>query len=79
MKLLPTTIDDIGLISEWSALDFDETHRFIKPDWWLTPNGFLSTKIVDADRTVFFVRFDQESDFLIMNTLLWPTEQVYMV
>jgi hypothetical protein len=60
----PVTADDLPEIEkfiEYDPLHRDRTKPGANPKWWLTGiSSFVSFRLVDAEGTVCFVRFDRE-------------------
>lgn len=77
MKLVPSTEQDIDILSRW--IEFDKYHDNVDPHWWLTgaDGSLLSFCVQDEIGCVAYVRLDEKQDSLIrLHTQFGPREEV---
>jgi hypothetical protein len=62
MRFENTTEDDIWQISAWQDANIDPVHWGMNPNFWLTGQGYIAFKLVDADGAAMYVRFNRVDD-----------------
>lgn len=79
MELIPSTLEDISQLVEWTARDKYHLHQN-QPEWWLTGNGAdLAFCLKDKEGQVCYVRLDKENNLIRIHTQFAPYEQVSKV
>jgi hypothetical protein len=68
VQLVASTESDLPQIQTWCKSDIDFTHHHIDPRFFLTGQGYLTTKIDDSEGTTLYARFDREDSLLRMHT-----------